>query len=324
MTEQAGSPGAAGLVTLGEVMASMSATRIGPLHTARQFDMSAAGSEANVAIGVVRLGHRATWLSRLGDDELGQLVRTTLRGQGVRVCAATDPAAPTGLMIKERRTGDVGRVVYYRAGSAASRLSPADIDPALIERARILHVTGITPALSKSAAEAVECAVTVARAAGVPVSLDVNYRSRLWDLSTAQARLRELVPRVDVIFASVDELPVLGAHDADPVRAAEQLLAGGPHTVVVTDGANVACSVGKGEVVRQPAFPVRVVDPVGAGDAFVAGYLAGLLDGFDEPARMRQAAAAAAICVSAEGDWEGLPSTAELGLVDRGDGTVMR
>ena len=314
-----GPTGGSDLVTLGEVMVSLSANRIGPLRGARQLDVSAAGSEANVAIGVVRLGHSASWLSRLGADEFGELVRATLRGQGVTVCAAADPSAPTGLMVKERRTGDVGRVLYYRSGSAASRLGPADLPLALIESARILHVTGITPALSHSAADAVRHAVSVARAAGVTVSLDVNYRARLWDPSAAAVELRSLARQADLVFASVDELAVVDA-DGDP----ERLLAEGVHTVVVTDGAKGAYSVTAAGVVRQPAFPVRVVDPVGAGDAFVAGYLAGLLDDLDEPARMRQAAAAAAICVSAEGDWEGLPTTAELTLVSSADGTVVR
>jgi 2-dehydro-3-deoxygluconokinase len=311
--------GSAGLVTLGEVMVSLSADRVGPLRAARQLHMAAAGSEANVAIGVVRLGYPATWVSRLGADEFGELVRATLRGEGVTVCAPADPAAPTGLMVKERRTGDIGRVVYYRAGSAATRLCPADVPEGLVRAAGVLHVTGITPALSASAAETVRHAVAVARAAGVPVSFDVNYRARLWDPPTARAELSALVRQADVVFAAVDELAVLDAAD-DP----ERLLAEGPRTVVVTDGARGAFSVGAAGTVRQPAFPVRVVDPVGAGDAFVAGYLAGLLGGLDEPARMRQAAAAAAICVSAEGDWEGLPSAAELALVDRGEGTVVR
>jgi 2-dehydro-3-deoxygluconokinase len=315
----AGPAGSAGLVTLGEVMVSLSADRVGPLRTARHLHVAAAGSEANVAIGVVRLGYPATWVSRLGADEFGELVRATLRGEGVTVCAAADPAAPTGLMVKERRTGDIGRVVYYRAGSAASRLGPADLPDGLIRAAGVLHVTGITPALSPSAAEAVRRAVAVARAAGVVVSLDVNYRARLWDQPTARAELGVLVRQADVVFSGVDELGVLGATD-DPKR----LLAEGPHTVVVTDGRNGAYSVGAAGTVRQPAFPVRVVDPVGAGDAFVAGYLAGLLGGLDEPARMRQGAAAAAICVGAEGDWEGLPSAAELALVGRVEGTVVR
>jgi 2-dehydro-3-deoxygluconokinase len=309
----------AGLVTLGEVMVSLSANRIGPLRGARQLDVSVAGSEANVAIGVVRLGHSASWLSRLGADEFGELVRGTLRGQGVTVCAPADPSAPTGLMVKERRTGDVGRVLYYRSGSAASRLGPADLPLALIESARVLHVTGITPALSRSAADAVRHAVSLARAAGVTVSLDVNYRARLWDPSAARVELSALARLADLVFASADELAMVDA-DCDP----ERLLADGVHAVVVTDGSKGAYSVTAAGVVRQPAFPVRVVDPVGAGDAFVAGYLAGLLDDLDEPARMRQAAAAAAICVGAEGDWEGLPSTAELTLVSSADGTVVR
>ncbi|WP_308166876.1 sugar kinase [Nocardia albiluteola] len=331
-----------GLVTLGETMVALSSARPGPLRGARSLDLSMAGAEATVAIGIARLGHPATWIGRLGDDELGESVRAALRGQGVRVLARADAQAPTGLMIKERRTVDVSRVHYYRAGSAGSRLSPDDIDAEVIAQHGILHITGITPALSDTAASAVRTAVRAARAADVMVSFDVNYRSRLWTEAAAREQLSAVARLADIVFASVDELGlVTDGPLADPVAAAATLLDEGPARIVLTDGARGAISVGVSargsagslgsavaipgiSVLRQPALPVRVADPVGAGDAFVAGYLSAVLDGLEETDRMHRAAAVAAICVGSEGDWEGLPTRAELTLAGLGGGTVAR
>jgi len=140
------------LVTLGETMALFTADRVGPLRHATTMRVGIAGAESNVAIGVRRLGHPAAWIGRVGSDELGQLVLGRLRAERVEVDAAVvDPEAPTGLMVKEHRTADLARVVYYRRGSAGSRLAPGDLDEARIRGARVLHLTGITPALSASA-----------------------------------------------------------------------------------------------------------------------------------------------------------------------------
>jgi 2-dehydro-3-deoxygluconokinase len=310
-------------VTLGEVMVSLSADRVGPLRTARQLHVAAAGSEANVAIGVVRLGYPATWVSRLGADEFGELVRATLRGEGVTVCAAADPAAPTGLMVKERRTGDIGRVIYYRAGSAASRLSPADLPDGLIRAAGVLHVTGITPALSDSARQTVERAMALARDGGVPVSFDLNYRSALWPPERAAPVLRELAGRADLVFAGDDEAALLGL-EGEPADLAAGLAAlGSGHAVVKLGERGAVCCAG-GELRRVDAVPVRAVDPVGAGDAFVAGYLAETLAGRPVAERLATAAACGAFAVTVPGDWEGLPTRADLTLLGRPDGTVVR
>jgi 2-dehydro-3-deoxygluconokinase len=169
------------LVTLGETMALFSSDRVGPLRHAATMRVGIAGAESNVAIGVRRLGHPAAWIGRVGSDELGHLVLGRLRAERVDVDAAVvDQDAPTGLMVKEHRTADLTRVVYYRRDSAGSRLEPGDLDEARIRAARVLHLTGITPALSATARAAVHAAAETARGAGVPVSLDVNYRAALW------------------------------------------------------------------------------------------------------------------------------------------------
>jgi len=147
------------LVTLGETMALFASDRVGPLRYAATMRVGIAGAESNVAIGVRRLGHPAAWIGRVGSDELGHLVLGRLRGERVDVEAAVvDQDAPTGLMVKEHRTADLTRVVYYRRDSAGSRLQPGDLDEARIRAARVLHLTGITPALSATARAAVHAA----------------------------------------------------------------------------------------------------------------------------------------------------------------------
>jgi 2-dehydro-3-deoxygluconokinase len=313
-----------GLVTLGETMASFAATGIGPLKHQPTMHLHVGGAESNVAISVSRLGGHATWIGRVGDDELGDLVLTALRGEAVDVRhAVRDPGAPTGLMVKSRRTSTVGRVAYYRKGSAGSRLDPADLPADTLRAAGVLHVTGITPALSPSARAATFAAVEEARAAGVPVSLDVNHRAALWSADEAGPVLADLVTRVDVLFAGDDEAGLLGA-TGEPEAIVKGLAALGPAQVVLKLGARGALAAVDGELVQVPAFPVVVVDSVGAGDAFVGGYLAELLLGADPLTRLRTAAACGAFAVTVPGDWEGLPSRRDLQLLSTPEGTVVR
>ena len=302
------------VVTLGETMALLAAPGVGLLRHATSLDLSVGGAESNLAIGLSRLGHRVAWIGRVGADEFGALVRRTLAAEGVDGRVVVDAAAPTGLMVKARRTPDVTQVNYYRAGSAGSRLAPDDVDPALVAAARVVHLTGITPALSPSARAAVRFAVAAAREAGVPVSLAVNYRRGLWTPEAAATELAELVALSDIVFASESEAAMLV-----PGASAEALAAGlaalGPGQALVTRGAAGAVAAVDGTVLVAPAVPVVAVDPVGAGDAFAAGYLSALLDGEPPAARLHRATLAGAFAVTVPGDWEGLPSRADLAVL---------
>lgn len=290
------------LVTLGEAMAVLATPGVGLLRHATSLDLRVAGAEANLAIGAARLGARTAWVGRVGDDEFGALIRQTLAGQGVDVGGVVvDPEAPTGLMVKERRTAAVTRVSYRRSGSAGSRLAPGDIDPDLVRRAKVLHVTGITPALSDTARDAVRAAVELAQSAGVLVSVDLNHRDGLWSPADAVADYRWLVARCDVLFATESEIAMV---DAD-----------GPAEVLVKRGARGATAVIDGVTLEAPVFDVTTLDPVGAGDAFAAGYLAERIAGADPAQRLRTAAAAGAFAVTVQGDWEGLPSRSELAML---------
>ncbi|MFF0160560.1 sugar kinase [Streptomyces sp. NPDC005263] len=315
----------ADVLTFGETMAAMRAH--GALRLGGSLGLSVAGAESNVAIGLARLGHRVRWAGRVGADELGALVLRTLRAEGVDTDhAVTDDAGrPTGLLLTEPRLGTLTRVSYYRAGSAGSALSPADVLPALASGTRVLHLTGITPALSASAAESVLAAAATAREAGVTVCLDVNYRSRLWTTDCARTALRPLLDHTDLLIASEDELPlVLERSGADEAEAVRGIVAAGVAEVVVKRGARGATAFTADGASDRAARQVDAVDLVGAGDAFVAGYLSGLLDGADIPARLHRAVTTAAFAVATRGDWEGLPTRDELGLFDEPDGTTIR
>ncbi|MEU6409756.1 sugar kinase [Microbispora sp. NPDC046933] len=312
------SPGT--VVTIGECMACLTTAEAGPVHASQRFRLSVGGSESNVAIGLSRLGHVVTWISRLGNDELGSLVLSALAANGVTAIAERDDTAPTGLMLKIRRTSEISRVLYYRANSAASRLGPDDVPFEAISTARLLHVTGITPALGPGPAAAVTAAVEHARSHGVTVSFDVNYRAGLWTPEAAGTALLSLVTMSDIVFASQHEAELFTAAPLEDLpRAISEL---GPSEVVIKLGKRGALALAEGSLVRQPAYPAKEVDPVGAGDAFVAGYLSEWLRGSPPDVRLDTAARTGALAVMVDGDWEGLPSRSELTLLDAPDAVL--
>lgn len=319
------------VVTLGEVLAAFTAPSGSPLADSQTFERHVVGAESNVAVGIARLGHRVAFIGRVGADGLGTAALRALRGEGVDVRGVRiEPDAPTGLLIRERRSLGPSDVVYHRAGSAGSRLSRGDVDAAqdAIAGARWLHMTGITPALSTTAAAAVRRAMELARAAGLTVSLDVNLRRKLWPDHVAGPVLRDLARDVDVLLAGIDEAAVVtGTNDDDPERLAAAILALGPSIAVLKLGADGALAVERdGPVVRRPAVPVpAIVDPVGAGDAFSAGFIVARLEGGDLTRALDVANACGAAAVSAVGDTTGLPDRFELErLLAASSGDVIR
>jgi 2-dehydro-3-deoxygluconokinase len=312
------------LVTLGETMAVLTAPRVGRLRDMTSLLLSIAGAESNVAIGVSRLGYASSWIGRVGCDEFGHLILAVLRKEGVDVTrAVTDASAPTAIMVKERRLENISRVGYYRDRSAGSHLCANDVSESLIRASRVLHVTGISPALGDSARAAVYQAVEIARSNGVPVSFDINYRGALWPPDEARRVLKDLALQADMVFATESEIALLDDGN-DPVVSARRLIKDGRRRVILKRGPVGATSVSAEEVVNAPAASVTSVDPVGAGDAFVAGYLAAVLDGADDRARLTLGCLTGAFAVTVLGDWEGLPSRQELDLLAQSAGTTIR
>jgi 2-dehydro-3-deoxygluconokinase len=278
------------------------------------------GAESNVAIGLARLGVPCTWISRVGNDAFGALVTREIRAEGVSVIASHDPSAPTGLMVKEHRGGRPVAVRYYRASSAASRLTPGDLDVAVIASADVLHLTGITPALGPGPLQAVERAIEIARAAGTLVSFDVNYRSKLWSADEAGTVLARLAKLVDLLFAGPEEAALLLGWDSpagtetfdDGEHLARGLAKLGAGTVVVKLGALGSLALSGDTTHLAPTRPVTVVDAVGAGDAFVAGYLSEHVAGGSISACLAMGNRLGGAVCEVPGDWEGLPTRDDL------------
>jgi 2-dehydro-3-deoxygluconokinase len=249
------------------------------------------------------------WASRLGDDPFGELIVRELEDAGVDTCAVVRvPGGRTGVYVKDTHAGETA-VYYYRDLSAACGLT-ADVlrDPRL-DGARVLHLSGITAALSDTSRDLVRAAVGEGRVPGRLVSFDVNYRAGLWPVATAAPLLAEVADRSDLVFVGLDEAGTLWDCTAP---ADVRTVLPGPGTVVVKDGAAGAYSLVAGGEVFVPSPRVRVVEPVGAGDAFAAGYLAALLEDFGEEARLRFGHLVAAAALSVTSDHGALPSRAWL------------
>jgi 2-dehydro-3-deoxygluconokinase len=278
------------------------------LDDTRALLLDIGGAEANLSIALARLGHSARFISRVGDDPFGQRIRSVLASEGADTSALlTDPHAQTGVFFREWLPDGARRVYYYRAGSAASRLAPDDLRAELFAGARFVHLTGITPALSASCAATLLCAIELARAVGAQVSFDPNYRPRLWEPEAARAALLPAVRASDVLLMGhEDAQAVLGTADEEQMLRAAQAL--GPRIVVLKRAERGALALADGQRYEAPAVPVeRVVDPVGAGDGFDAGFLAGLLRGASIPECLRLGAQVGAASVAALGDYAGYP-----------------
>lgn len=309
------------LVTLGETLVLFLPDRSGRVTDAATAEIHTGGAESNVAIAVTRLGLDAEWIGRVGRDSAGDRVLRDLRAEGVRVHAVRSDA-PTAIMIKERPVRGLSRVTYHRGSSAGSELEPDDIDEHVIANAGVLHVTGITPSLSPSAARAADRAVTLAQSANVPVSFDVNFRPSLWRGRDPLPALRPFAARADVLFASRSEALLLLGSDAQGApdeEVARELARTFDAEAVVTLGPEGAVVAREGRVYREAAVAIDAVDTVGAGDGFVGGYLAELLYGRSIADRLCTAVTVGAFACTASGDWSGYPTRQERELLIRAD-----
>lgn len=256
------------LLAAGETMAMVSPVEAVPLASAVDFHIDAGGAESNVAGHFVACGGHARWVSRLGDDPLGHRVADQLAARGIDVSQVVFGAEHrTGAYFKDPGNG----VFYYRDGSAASHLSIADADAVAFDGVAVLHVSGITAALTGTAPQFLDRLMVRARGAGVTVSFDVNYRAGLWPIEVAAPVLARLAGEADIVFVGQDEADVLWG--ATTPRAVRDVL-GGQQQIVIKDGDIGATLVDGTDAMFVPAHRIDVVEAVGAGDAFAGGYLA--------------------------------------------------
>jgi 2-dehydro-3-deoxygluconokinase len=297
------------VVTFGESMVLFASGERDKLENAASYHASIGGAESNCAIGLARLGHSVCWVSRLGSDPFGSRVLKTLRGECVdvgRVEISTNE--PTGIMFKEPAPGNASRVFYYRRNSAAAALRAGSFDGL---ETKYLFVTGITPALSLSNQALTFELVDRFRDAGAKVMFDPNMRFRLWTVDEARTVFLDLARKSDILVPSLTEAEILTGF-TEPNSMLDGLRSLGPSKVVLKAGDQGAWYADGEERGFCPCFPVTEIDPVGAGDAFCAGLISGLLDGCALPDAVLRGAALGAFCVSAFGDYQGLPDRAAL------------
>jgi 2-dehydro-3-deoxygluconokinase len=301
-------------VCIGETMAVLVPEQPGPLEQAEVFRRGVGGAESNVACGLAGLGVSASWISRVGADGFGRHIVTQLAQRGVDTSAvAVDPHRPTGLYVKEiGQDGGHSKLHYYRSDSAASMLSPESLDApeaaTLLSKARLIHLTGITAALGfragRNGGRRLVEAVLDRRRPGQLVSFDLNWRPGMWHRLDGDSQrpadiLAELANRADVVLLGADEAEALfGTDDPQRLRA----LLPDPRVLVVKDSGHRVTAFDDEGVVTEPALAVEVVEPIGAGDAFAAGYLAALLRGYDQRRRLRLGHVCAASVLMVDGD----------------------
>ena len=285
----------------------------GPLRYVHNFNKSMGGAESNVAIALARLGHQAGWFSKLGNDEFGRYIKTTLRGEGVDVSRViVDSEKSTGILFKERFMNPNPNVYYYRKDSAASNLQPEELDASYIKSAKILHITGITPALSKSCRQTVFKAIEIAKENNMLVSFDPNIRLKLWTKAEAVPVLLEIAKRVDIIFPGLDEGEMIFGLNK-PEEIAKSFMEMGCSLVAVKLGKDGCYVANKKESHYVLGFPIEnPEDTVGAGDGFAAGFLSGMLRKLELRECGQYANGVGAMAVMVKGDIEGYPDFDQL------------
>ena len=299
------------VVTLGEALQLLAADQPGPLASVQSFTSYTAGAETNVAVGLARLGLRVGWASRLGDDAYGHQLLKAFRQEGVDCQQVALVAGErTGFMYKGRvDDGTDPPIEYHRTGSAASHMGPQDVDVDWLTQARHLHVTGVFTALSNITLASTRLSMQTMREQGKTISFDPNLRPALWpDAAHMRNTLNDLAAQADWVLPGLDEgRQLTGQHIPEDI-AQFYLQAGASH-VVVKLGADGAYYQGPDAQGYVDAYPVmRVVDTVGAGDAFAVGVISGLLEHLPLQQAVQRAAWMGARAVQVRGDTEGLPT----------------
>ncbi|MFX3635260.1 MAG: sugar kinase [Candidatus Pristimantibacillus sp.] len=294
------------VITFGESMALFMPPEHKALERATTLEQGFGGAESNVAIGLARLGCSVGWFGVLGDDPFGRMIMKTLRGEGVDVSRAKlSDEAPTGMMFRENVAGRLA-VHYYRKHSAASRMEPEQLDESYIRSAKLLHVTGITAALSESSRRTVQRAIDIAKDAGVKVCFDPNLRLKLWSIEEARETLLPFAEMADYFLPGWDELKLL--YQSDDYAAVKEKLLQLKATTIIKGLGDTTIVLDKGEETTVPFYPAeQVIDTVGAGDGFCAGFLAGIMKGLSPVEAVGLASINGSLVIQMRGDWEALP-----------------
>ncbi|GLO66878.1 MULTISPECIES: sugar kinase [Oceanobacillus] len=296
------------VIGIGETMISLTPNRNGLIRQTSSFEPRVAGTETNTLIGLSRLGHSTGFISRLGDDELGAMVLKELRGEGVDTTFIEfDSSHQTGLFLKEIINESDVHVYYYREHSAASQMNPNLLDESYISLASYLFITGITPAISESCKQTIFTAINMAKKNGVKIVFDPNIRKKLWSEIEARETLLDILKLSNIVLPGISEGQFLFDSN-DPEEIGEKCMELGAELVVVKLGETGAYYCTSDQSDHVPSFPVKQVkDPVGAGDAFAAGLLSGLIDELSVNEAVKRACITGGYATTYVGDYEGFP-----------------
>ena len=302
------------IVTIGETMVLLyGEDTTAPLRFGERLKLDFAGADSNFAIAMSRLGYRSAWISRLGDEPLGDLVLNAIAREGVDVSRVIrDPTRNTGLYLKHHDATGVTRIQYYRRGSAASNLQPDDLSPDHFRDARLVHLNGMTFALSESCARTMRRAVELTLDSGAMISLDLNLRLQLWSIESAREAIGPVIQKSSAIFGTEEEfLDYFGVSDIDEALGAAVAL--GPRIAAAKMGPDGAVALVDGLRFAHGGYNApAVVDVVGAGDGFDAGFLASYLRGLSPYECLRRANLCGACAVATPGDFQGYPTLEEM------------
>ena len=297
------------VITLGETMLRFTPPGFERLEQATSLELHIGGSESNTAVGLARMGCRTTWLSRLPNTSLGHLVASTIGRHGVDVSHVvwTDDDRLGTYYLERGKPPRGAQVLYDRRDSAISKMRPDELPSGLFTpgRARLFHTSGITLGISESAAATAQMAAELAKAAGMLVSFDVNYRAKLWRPEAAHAACVDFMKLADIVFLPIrDAHTVFGLEEPTDEAILQNLSRHSPHCLfVMTLGARGAIAIDRhGEVFRQAAFATTEVERLGSGDAFDAGFLASYLESGDVAMALRWGCAAASLKYTIPGD----------------------
>ncbi|WP_430789957.1 sugar kinase [Virgibacillus flavescens] len=296
------------VITIGEAMVVFNPASTGPMKFVNAFEKRIGGAELNFAIGCARLGLNAGWISRLGSDEFGKAIRNFVRGEGIDVSQLElIEGYPTSLNFKEIMEDGSTRTFYYRDKSPMLSMTPDDLDETYFQQAKILHLTGILPAIDPTLIPVFKKAITLAKKHGLKISFDPNIRLKLWTKEKAKEVLSEILPDVDILLAGDEEMEIIFGVN-DPIAIIEKAKELGIDYIAVKQGEKGSVGYYQNELIQaNPVSPRKKVDTVGAGDGFDAGVIYGILHDWPLKKTLEFANTIGSMVVSVSGDNEGLP-----------------
>jgi len=296
------------VITIGDAMIAMCPKQKGPIIFCNTFERKLGGAELNVAIGCARLGIQSGWISRLGNDDFGKYILKTTRGEGIDISEVKlVDEYPTSVYFREVLADGSSRSFYYREKSPTSTMRSEELNEEYIKQAKILHITGVFPSITKNNQEIILEAVKLAKKHKLTVSFDPNIRLKMWTKEEAKAYIEKILPHVDILLIGDEEIEIL-LGDTTIEYAIKTFHECGIEKVIVKKGAKGAiASDGKNVYEVDAIKPKALVDTVGAGDGFAAGFLTSVIKGKTLEECVKFANAVGSLVVGVEGDNEGLP-----------------